>query len=230
MERVTARRNLVLLLLAVLLCLPFASARSDLPPAERGRQIASGGGPDAAQACFSCHGVNGAGDSAGGFPRLAGIDARYLAKQLNNYAEGTRQSPIMMPIAQALSEADRAAVSVYYAQLPPAAPQPVASADPKVLQRGAALYARGDETRRVQACINCHGPAARGVDLYPALAGQPAAYVRSELEAWRAGQRTNDLYGQMRTIAENMSEADIEAVSQYLSNLSPQVAKRSLLQ
>jgi cytochrome c553 len=31
---------------------------------------------------MSCHGANGAGLAAAGFPRLAGLDAGYLAKQI----------------------------------------------------------------------------------------------------------------------------------------------------
>src|SRR5205823_4347642 len=59
-----------------------------------GRQIAAQGAPGAA-ACSSCHGANGEGSPAAGFPRLAGQGRIYIEHQLNSYADGTRAHPVM---------------------------------------------------------------------------------------------------------------------------------------
>jgi len=67
-----------------------------------------GGANPAAMACVTCHGAEGEGMAAAGFPRLAGLSAGYMKKQLADFASGERANPIMQPIAAALSseEAD----------------------------------------------------------------------------------------------------------------------------
>ena len=69
-------------------------------------------GVGAATACASCHGARGEGQSA--FPRLAGQNAGYLARQLDDFAAGRRANPVMGPIAKALSADDRRAMATYY--------------------------------------------------------------------------------------------------------------------
>ena len=58
----------------------------------------SGGDGGAANACFACHGMAGQGDGVAA-PRLAGLDAGYLQKQLRDYASGLRSDATMTPIA-----------------------------------------------------------------------------------------------------------------------------------
>lgn len=193
--------------------------------AARGHLIAVGGGPGGVSAaCFSCHGLSGQGDAGAAFPRLAGLDAHYLTAQMEAYAEGTRPSRVMGRIARELDPADRAAVSVYYSQLPaegalvPAAAAP----DGRLIQHGAVLYAQGSAERGIQACANCHGPNGSGLNrIYPAIAGQPASYIDAQLRLWREGRRENDLHDVMPTIAGNMTDEDIQAVSAYLARLEP---------
>ena len=77
----------------------------------------SGAAAGAANACFACHGLDGAGDGALA-PRLAGIDAGYLERQLIAYADGRRKHAAMGYIAQKLDPRERRAVSAYYAAKP----------------------------------------------------------------------------------------------------------------
>ena len=105
----------------------FAQSSPAEVSAARGHLIAVGGGPGGAgAACFSCHGLEGQGDAGGAFPRLAGMDAIYFARQMNDYASGARPNPAMSPIAQQLTPADRQSVALYYAELasPERAAQP----------------------------------------------------------------------------------------------------------
>lgn len=157
-----------------------------------------------------------------GFPRLAGLDARYLAKQLADYVAGLRQSEVMSPIARRLSESDMAAVSKYYASLPAIAAAP-STADASLLQHGATLYAVGSRHGEIQGCINCHGPRASGTGGgYPALAGQPKHYLVQQLRQWREGARRNDIGSVMGHIAKKLTETEIDAVAEYLSRLRPE--------
>ena len=96
-------------------------------------------GAGAGPACQTCHGTAGEGVAQASFPRLASLGAPYLQRQLAAFADGTRVSDVMMPIAKALSVADRAEVAAYYAALPaPAAPTAAplaASASPRRRRR-----------------------------------------------------------------------------------------------
>jgi len=190
----------------------------------RGHLIAVGGGPGGAgTACFSCHGLQGQGDAGGVFPRLAGLDAHYLAKQMDDYASGTRSDPVMTRIAQQLSQADRQSVALYYAELTARAPlSGSTAADASLIQRGATLYAQGSAERGIQACTNCHGPGGRGLNrVYPSIAGQPLSYVETQFRQWQAGIRRNDIADLMGSVARQMTDADIRAVSAYVAGLPP---------
>lgn len=89
-----------------------------LASAASGNRIAHKGNGHGATACSICHGVDGQGNDAVGFPRLAGLNSSYLDTQLQNFASGRRSNAIMMPIAKALSVPDMWAVARYYAGLP----------------------------------------------------------------------------------------------------------------
>jgi cytochrome c553 len=169
--------------------------------------------------CQSCHGADGEGLAAGGFPRLAALDAGYLRRQLDDYAQGTRTHAVMQPIAKALSADERNAVSQYYARLP--TPEKTATAQPAdgaAGDTGALLATRGRWSARVPACEQCHGPGGIGVGAnFPPLAGQPAAYLAAQLKAWQQGTRRNDPLQLMQHLSRALSASDIAAVAQWFA-------------
>ena len=60
-------------------------------------------------ACMACHGATGKGNEPAKFPALRGQQSTYVAKQLNDYASGTRTTGpngIMQTIAKRLSPDD----------------------------------------------------------------------------------------------------------------------------
>jgi len=84
----------------------------------QGQLIAVGEGPGGTGAvCFSRHGLQGQGDAGAAFPRLAGLDAYYSAKQMDDYASEARSDAVMTPISQQLVQADRLSVGLDYAGL-----------------------------------------------------------------------------------------------------------------
>lgn len=187
-----------------------------------GKQIAMQGNNKGATACLSCHGAHGEGNAAAGFPRLAGLNAAYLARQLRDFANGSRANMIMQPIAKALSKQQIEDVTTFYSQQQ--APHARVTLEPGVRDEGRRLVERGDWSRTVPACIQCHGPGAHGVGThFPALAGQHASYLSAQLNAWQQGQRKNDPDHLMEGIAKRLSESQIEAVAAYLSSLKPVV-------
>lgn len=195
-------------------CMAEAEPRHGDPFNATGEVIAyGGGGAGANAACFTCHGLRGEGNDAGA-PRLAGLPAGYLVKQLEDYADGRRQHGDMARIARHLSHADRIKVAEWYAALPPTsagAERPVA---------GASLYHDGDPTRGLPSCASCHGARGEGRGLAsPPLAGQPPAYLAEQLRLWRAGKRQNDPRRAMLAISRRLSESEIDRLSAYAASL-----------
>ncbi|MDY6981348.1 MAG: c-type cytochrome, partial [Pseudomonadota bacterium] len=181
---------------------------------ETGKRLALQGNNQGATACVACHGASGEGNAAAGFPRLAGLNANYLAKQLRDYRQGSRTNPTMQPIAAALDEAASQDVAAYYASLDPAGN----TAKGKDNAAGRSLALRGDWDNTIPACVSCHGPGGRGVDpAFPTLAGQHASYIKAQLQAWRKGQRHNDANDLMKVVADRMSDEQIQAVAEYFA-------------
>jgi cytochrome c553 len=180
-----------------------------------------GPAPAAIPPCEACHGAHGEGMAAAHVPRLAGQSADYLQKQLDDYAQGTRDNPIMRNFARALNRQQRAKFAARYASMSaPFVAQNTSSA--VSLARGHQLAYQGDETKRVQACNGCHGPDGIGVALAaPYLAGQSAEYLASALTAFRQGTRKNDAGELMRSVAQRLDEVDVAAVSGYFGSLEP---------
>ncbi len=198
---------------------------------ERGKAVVVGApGIAPAQACVNCHGVDGKGDFAAGFPRLAGQSRDYLFHSLQAYATGTRRNDIMSPIAKSLSEGQMLNVAAYYASLEATAWQPGLSGDPELLQYGAALSSIGSATLGIQGCINCHGPAGQGLPPnYPYLAGQPAAFITARLRDYQSmpAGRGTPLQELMSHIAKRMDSREIEALSQYFASIAPRPVEAS---
>ena len=181
---------------------------------ETGQVIAmSGGRAGAANACFTCHGLDGRGDGAGS-PRLAGLDPGYLERQLIAYADGRRYHKQMNHIAAELSARDRRAVSLQYAAMR------FSRAATAETGPAPALYARGDPRRNLPACASCHG--ARGEGLGPAnppLAGQPDAYLAQQLRQWRHSRRRNDPGDVMLRISQLLTPRETMALAAYAARL-----------
>lgn len=181
-------------------------------------------GADSVPACASCHGAQGEGMAAAGFPYLAGQGAAYLALQLQDFAAGTRASPIMAPIAKALDADQISAVAAHYSQLSPPFDAKALSQHldtyPERDAAGAWLANRGDWENNIPACIQCHGAGGVGVgEHFPGIAGLPAAYLREQLVAWQNDKRPAGPLDLMGDIAKRMSTAQITAVADYFSTL-----------
>lgn len=189
--------------------------------AASGSDIAQSGNGRGAPACSSCHGGLGQGQPQAGSPRLARLNAGYLVHELESFADGSRKSDIMMPVARALSVEDRQAVAAYYANLQ--APQPAASSKPDgaALKAGAEIALQGEWSKNLPACRQCHGSAGLGVGTaFPRLAGQGALYIINQIDSWKKGERKNDPMGLMAAVAAKLTTDEAEAVAAYYANLS----------
>lgn len=222
----------------------------EIAAARKAGAMLSQNGREGVTACVSCHGAQGEGNAATGFPRLAGLHPAYLARQLRDFA---REVPLtgahFDKIARDYSKTPR--INLPYSILTPGLRQdpvmsPIAKAlkpaeiealaqyyaslpfvpkplvgDPETLERGEDLALRGKPEYGVPGCVACHGQQAEGVGaVFPALVGQPPQYIVEQLNRWQAGTRDNDENGLMRSVAEWMTEGDKQAVAAYLANLS----------
>ncbi|WP_060483193.1 cytochrome c [Pseudomonas sp. NBRC 111119] len=188
-----------------------------------GQKVFTQGGADpAALACIACHGADGAGMAAAGFPRLAGLPAAYLGKQLRDWRTGSRRQAVMEPVAKALTEDEIKAVSTYLASLPQAPAgnlrrQQIANDPTERL----ALY--GDWSRQIPGCVQCHGPGGAGLgEHFPPLTGQPASYLVAQLDAWRDGSRSNDPNQLMVGVAKAITADEIKAVAEFFARSASQ--------
>ncbi|MFN4140405.1 MAG: c-type cytochrome [Aestuariivirga sp.] len=211
--------------LAMVSCAQMTAGGAPRGDPERGKAIVVGApGLAPEQACISCHGIDGQGDPAAAFPRLAAQSQDYLLRALEDYADGRRVHDIMTPVAKALSSGQRQDVTAFYASRRDTAWIRPPLEKPELLQYGAALAAIGSATLGIQGCINCHGPAGKGLPpTAPYLSGQPASYIAARLVAWRGANKADDATPAniMARLAGRMGEREIAAVSEYYAQIAP---------
>lgn len=167
--------------------------------------------------CAGCHGPDG-NSAAPNFPKLAGMDGAYIAKQLEDFKKGaTRRDPLMAGMVAGLSKKDMENLGAYYASQKRSPGTASGGADS--VKKAELLYRGGNPGMNVPACMACHGPAGAGIPArYPAVSGQHAAYSQKQLNDFKSGARSND-GGVMGPITARLSDADIKAVSDYMAGL-----------
>jgi cytochrome c553 len=194
-----------------------------------GKDLTLNGNGNGAHACSACHGAQGEGRPEAGYPRLAGLSADYLLRQLNDFANNSRENVLMAPIAKSLSPEERKAVAAYYASVSSAEAEEPKQFNQINVARGAVVANEGHWSGGLPACRQCHGPSGQGVGKsFPRLSGQGYAYLLNQLMAWKEGKRSNDPLNLMTGVVSKLSEKEIEAVAAYFASLPAppqQVAK-----
>jgi cytochrome c553 len=166
--------------------------------------------------CAACHGPDGNSPTPA-FPKIAGQHAAYLEKQLHEYKSGTRVNATMNAMAAPLSDQDIADLAAYFESQEVTIGE---AAEDKVVL-GERIYRAGNMASGVAACAACHGPTGAGNPMakFPSLHGQHADYTVLQLQHFRSGERNNDAGAMMRGVAGKMTDAEIEAVAQYIQGL-----------
>jgi cytochrome c553 len=181
-----------------------------------------------AATCIGCHGVNG-NSVVPSFPKLAGQSEDYLLKQLQDFKSSARIDGMMAGIVAPLTDTDMANLAAYYAAQ--TVSQGVAKKDANIAL-GQKIYRGGKKETGVTACIACHGPQGKGIPAagFPALSSQHAAYVSKQLKLFRQDSinaqtgvnnpsRANDYEGMMINFTKSLTNAEIDAVSEYIAGL-----------
>lgn len=196
----------------------MVQANDDSPEAVRLR--GSGGNPLAGRKksflCQGCHGDDGTSFEPA-IPKLAGQYGGYIAKQVRDYQTGARSHPIMNAVAGTVyNDADLADIGAYFAILPRMKGKGGAT-NPL----GEEIFMHGDSAKHRLACVGCHGVKGLGVGpktaMYPVLGGQHREYLRDQITRFRDGYRTNSQNGVMNNMAKLLTNAEIEALADYLS-------------
>jgi cytochrome c553 len=241
--------HLTILGCALVALLASCSGEKPIGDISLGKTLASQG-RGALPACNSCHGEKGEGKPQSAYPRLAGLDANYLLKQLKDYARdlppagvaiesvardysktprvyadktvftpGVRHDAVMSAFAKQLSDADRQNLAAYYASLGFSA-IPI-KAEYETLERGQDLALRGKPEYGLPGCISCHAPDGEGFGAeFPPLAGQSPQYLVEQINRWQRGERDNDPMGMMKSIADQLTDADKLTAAAYYANRS----------
>ncbi|MCP4065392.1 MAG: cytochrome c4, partial [Gammaproteobacteria bacterium] len=176
-------------------------------------------GEQNAAVCAGCHGQGGAKPVMGVYPKLSGLGEKYLYRQLVAIKSKERNIPEMTGILDNMSDQDLQDLAAYF----DSQEMVVSQADPDLVDQGSALYRGGNMATGVPACAGCHNPQGNGNAPagYPALGGQNAEYLVKQLKAYRDGDRNNGANAAiMMDVAAKLTDAEIEAVSSYISGLN----------
>ncbi|MFD1122343.1 c-type cytochrome [Methylophilus flavus] len=164
--------------------------------------------------CAACHGADGNSVITTN-PKLAGQHPEYLLKQLTNFKDGSRANAVMSGMAGALSQEDMEGISKYFSN------QSIKLAKSKENGKGSLgekIYRGGIAATKTPACAACHGVTGAGLPKqFPRLAGQHTDYTVQQLRTFRTGERANA--PMMATIAAKMSDAEMQAVADYIQGL-----------
>jgi cytochrome c553 len=216
-----------LLLLGLIFC-AGANAEGETPAIdlELGEEIN--------ETCAGCHGEYGQGSIDGEYPRLAGMTAVYIARQLRLFKQRKRINLPMLPYTneRELPEEDLVSIAAYLAsiQLPTKLP-PIDAAGFDALKRlqaskkvvNIATYPGDVEAGRKfykKECASCHGRDGYGDDdkHIPQLAGQYSVYLLRQVENIRTDERFHDDPDDAGIFRE-YTDAEIAAMLAYLATL-----------
>lgn len=181
-----------------------------------------------AATCIGCHGVNG-NSMVPSFPKLAGQSEAYLLKQLREFKTSDRIDAMMAGMVAPLTDADMQNIAAYYSAQ---AVTPGSAKKSANIALGEKIYRGGKKDTGVTACIACHGPKGKGIPAagFPALSAQHATYVAKQLKLFRQDSinaqtgatepsRANDYEGMMINFTKSLTNAEIDAVSEYIAGL-----------
>ena len=174
-------------------------------------------GKNKAELCFGCHGEDGNSPDSE-TPKLAGQYGIHISKQVRNYLAGTRSHMVMSGMAASVSDEDLNDISAYFAS------QPMMKGDlPSGNQIGKYLFENDDLPRMLVSCKSCHGDTGKGLSpdnpVYPVIGGQHKDYLLRQLMNFRNGIRNNSPGGVMNTTVHRLSDAELEALADYVSGL-----------
>jgi cytochrome c553 len=161
--------------------------------------------------CAACHGQAGNSRSSA-MPIIAGQDAAYLKKQIEDYAAGKRLSAEMEPYAKQALNLGVDDVVAYFASR---------RREPTPIQSPADAVARGRSA--AAQCTICHGPQGQGdaAKLIPNLAGQAPGYLREQLLLFKQDRRSpgDPALAALKALLKTIPDETLGDLAAYYSSL-----------
>ena len=168
-----------------------------------------------ATVCSACHGMDG-NSTVATFPKLAGRQPEYVARELREFSSGKRKSDIMAPIVATIDPDDFKALGQYFSAQKPTS-EPVL--DQKAADAGKKQFLEGDEAHGVPSCDACHNTDASGSKRAPRLAGQHRQYLIDQLHNFQNDVRNYESARVMREVAKRLNDDQIRALAEYITGL-----------
>src|SRR5512141_2862786 len=137
--------------------------------------------------CAGCHNEDG-NSAVPDFPKIAGLDAAYITKQITDFKKYKRVSEIMGPMAAQIQDSEIPTLAAYYSKQKRTVG---VVADANLAAKGRQIYEEGILATAVPACSGCHGEKGEGTDKFPRLAGQHATYLVAQLSNFKNVVRNN---------------------------------------
>ena len=192
-------------------------------------------GEEINETCAGCHGVFGQGSIGGEYPRLAGLDAEYIAKQLSDFKLRKRINIPMIPFAndRELPGDDVRIIAGYLASIRlPTKLEPIDEENFDALERlhaskrvvNISEYPGNIELGRKvydDECASCHAKDGYGKKKKkaPMLAGQYSEYLLRQIQLFRTGKRLHDEEQDDQELFIEFSDEVINGMLAYLATL-----------
>ena len=168
--------------------------------------------------CSKCHGMDGNAISPN-FPKLAGQHKEYLLAQLKAFRDQSRKDAdahtYMWGISQLVDDKMTVKLVDYFSAQKATRGTP---GDAQLAAKGKVIYERGIDSKKIPACVFCHGQHAVGIAIFPRLAGQHHQYLVKQIKVFHSDDRPNNARI-MKAVVDRLSDEEAEAVAAYLQGL-----------
>lgn len=172
--------------------------------------------------CAECHGFDG-NSSSPQWPNIAGLSKEYITRQLQDFKHGKRINEEMTQVVKEFpSDQELASLANYFSKQKMINPNVKAILKQYQLvdlKLGKEIFTGKRFEYGIPACSACHGKKGQGDEIgkFPRLAGQHMEYIVKQMKLFRSKKRSNDTPAQMRNIALQMDDEDIESVAAYIA-------------
>jgi cytochrome c553 len=167
------------------------------------------------QLCQGCHGEDGNSLSTS-IPKLGGQNPAYISKQVHNFQAGSRKHAIMNDLAVTVNDDELIDIAAYFASQ-----SKMKGDEPADNPIGKNLFLNGDASRKIVACVNCHGVKGKGLEpnptMIPVIGGQNKDYLSRQLANFRKGDRSNSPDGVMNEMTKSLTDGELKLLAEYVS-------------
>lgn len=209
----------------------FVIAEEAPPEAKENPEVDLELGAEINETCAGCHGEYAEGGKDGEYPRLAGLPAEYMRKQIHFFKTSQRLNLPMKPYAndRELPDDDVYSVTAYLESIQlksimPEFEEGLSAYEKLIIAKQVMNIARAEgdiqDGERIynKDCKICHGKDGKGKtnSETPRLTGQYTKYLRKQIKAYKSKSRHHD-YDPEDEIFAHYTEQQIQNLLAYLS-------------